>query len=105
MNKGNCKLQRRFDKKLLPSAKAFYKSQLRGLGRPSGSGWASARCPFNGHADENPSFSVHLEKGCFKCHACGAKGPDIIKFVMIRDRCGFVGAVTALGAWGLNDEK
>jgi len=103
MSRVSGKSQRRFDRSLLPSTETFYKSQLRGLGRPATSGWASARCPFNVHADRDPSFSVHLEKGCFKCHACGAKGADMIKFVMIRDRCGFAAALSTLGAWRVSD--
>ena len=37
----------------------------------------TAVCPF--HGDTNPSFSVDLEKGLFKCFSCGAEG-NYIKF-------------------------
>ena len=35
-------------------------------------------CPF--HDDKNPSFSVNLKNGTYKCHACGAAG-NYITFV------------------------
>lgn len=35
-------------------------------------------CPF--HDEENPSFSINLEKGAYYCHACGEKG-SIVDFV------------------------
>ena len=31
-------------------------------------------CPFGTHEDKNPSFNISMEKGCFLCHACGARG-------------------------------
>ena len=34
-------------------------------------------CPF--HGDSNPSFSVDLKKGMYKCFSCGAEG-NYIKF-------------------------
>lgn len=37
-------------------------------------------CPFGTHEDKNPSFNINLEKGCYICFACGAKG-SISNFV------------------------
>lgn len=37
----------------------------------------TALCPF--HGDSNPSFSVDLKKGMYKCFSCGAEG-NYIKF-------------------------
>ena len=41
-------------------------------------GYYSALCPF--HPDKNPSLSVSVDKGLFKCFACG-EGGDAISFV------------------------
>ena len=30
------------------------------------------RCPF--HGDRNPSLSLNLSKGLWKCHSCGKAG-------------------------------
>lgn len=45
----------------------------------NGFGWAC--CPF--HDDHNPSLSVNLETGWYKCHSssCGAHGSNIVSFV------------------------
>ena len=39
-------------------------------------------CPF--HDDTRPSLSINMEKGWYRCHACGAKGGGITKFHMTR---------------------
>ena len=39
-------------------------------------------CPF--HDDTRPSLSINLEKGWYKCHACGEGGGGITKFHMAR---------------------
>jgi hypothetical protein len=38
-------------------------------------------CPF--HDDKNPSLSVNLEKGVFKCFGCGEQG-GVVKFIQLR---------------------
>lgn len=38
-------------------------------------------CPF--HEDKNPSLSVNLEKGVFKCFGCGEQG-GVVKFIQLR---------------------
>jgi KaiC/GvpD/RAD55 family RecA-like ATPase len=51
---------------------SIYKDYLPSL-KWNGSGLqAMALCPF--HADHNPSFSVNLRNGLFKCFACGVSG-------------------------------
>jgi len=50
---------------------------------PPRNGWAQAPCPFHKDGKErNPSFSVRLDCGAFRCHACGAKGGDVIALHM-----------------------
>ena len=44
--------------------------------------WEKVRCCF--HVDSNPSLSINLISGGFHCFACGAKGGDIISFIMKR---------------------
>jgi DNA primase catalytic core len=41
-----------------------------------GANWMGC-CPF--HQDKTPSFSVHSEKGFYKCFGCG-KGGDVYSF-------------------------
>ena len=44
-------------------------------------GFAWACCPF--HDDSNPSFSVNLRTGWYRCFStsCGQAGPNIVSFV------------------------
>jgi DNA primase len=50
-------------------------------------------CPF--HSEKTPSFTVHREKGFFKCFGCGAGG-DVFKFVELHEKVGFGDAVRLL---------
>lgn len=50
---------------------SFLKTLLRKV-RPSSSGYATACCPF--HNDKNPSLSVSLATGSFRCFACDESG-------------------------------
>nr|MBA3731709.1 hypothetical protein [Gammaproteobacteria bacterium] len=59
--------------------------------------WAAANCPF--HEDTNPSLSVNLVRGGFICHACGAKGGDVLDFHRRLHGMDFVAAAKDLGAW------
>lgn len=45
-------------------------------------GWAWGRCPF--HDDKNPSFTVNLELGAYKCMACRVHGFGIAQFASDR---------------------
>jgi len=81
---------------VLPAA-VFYAKELPRLSRPS-RGWAKATCVFH-HPDRHPSLSVNLATGGFRCFSCGAKGGDVIDFVMQRDGVDFVTAAKSLGAW------
>jgi DNA primase len=50
-------------------------------------------CPF--HGEKTPSFHVNREKGFFHCFGCGVGG-DVIKFVELHERTGFMDAVRLL---------
>lgn len=79
----------------LPDAADYYAKHLGKL-RKAGK-WSSARCPF--HEDTAPSLSINLDHGGFCCHACGAKGGDVLAFHMRLKDLDFVSAAKDLGAW------
>lgn len=86
-----------FDKSALRPA-VYYRKVFAGqLAKVARDGWIKTRCCF--HApDENPSLSVNLTHGGFKCFSCGAKG-DLIDFHMRRHKLSFVEAARSFGAW------
>lgn len=51
------------------------------------------RCPF--HNDHDPSLHIDHDKQLWHCFGCG-KGGDVITWVMERDKCDFVAALTHL---------
>jgi len=71
---------------------AFYQGELQHL-KPTSGGNAQALCPF--HEDKNPSLSVNLKTGLFKCFACEAQG-DVFAFYMRRHGCDFKEALGTL---------
>jgi len=77
--------------------KVFYGQELQASIRQS-TGWIKVGvCPF--HDTGKPgSFSVNLETGAFICFVpeCGAKGGDVIAFVMQRHGLTFQAALKAL---------
>ena len=43
--------------------------------------WIQIHCPFHGNGQEhNPSMGMDARDGHYRCHACGAKGGDVIAF-------------------------
>jgi len=50
-------------------------------------------CPF--HGEKTPSFQVDRDKGFFHCFGCGVGG-DVIKFLELHEKIGFVDAVKQL---------
>lgn len=85
----------RFRRQLLPDATHYYHQEgLKLIGRGD---WRTALCPF--HRDRTPSLSVRVPGGGFCCHACGAKGGDILDFHRRRHGLDFVTAAKELGAW------
>ena len=60
--------------------------------------WVLVRCPAHkGGKEVHPSMSVSLTDGHFRCHACGAKGGDIVALHMLVTGKGFIEAVRDLG--------
>jgi DNA primase len=57
-------------------------------------GWQTAVCPI--HDDTNPSLRVLIPGGAFKCQACGAKGGDVISFIMQKNGMDFLTALRYL---------
>lgn len=79
----------------------FYQAELPAMPTPKRYGWNDAGlCPF--HADAHAgSFRVHTGTGAFCCFSCGARGGDILSFVMLRDGLSFREALELLAAdWG-----
>jgi len=60
------------------------------LHRTHGTGWRPIKCPF--HDDRMASGSVNLDKGAFRCHACGVKG-DAIGLIKTQEGIGYVDAL------------
>jgi DNA primase len=50
-------------------------------------------CPF--HGEKTPSFHVYRDKGFFHCFGCG-RGGDVIKFLELHEKLGFLDAVKQL---------
>ena len=60
--------------------------------------WAVIRCPVHkGGEEKQPSLSVSLIDGHFRCHTCGAKGGDIVALHRLITHLGFRAAVLDLG--------
>jgi len=85
-----------FRRSNLQSPANYFKEQ--GLKLTGGGEWKTALCPF--HDDHNPSLSVRLDTGGFRCFACGAHGGDVLSFHMQRHGLSFKQAAKDLGAWG-----
>lgn len=84
-----------FRRSLLPPPGLYYRREgLKLIGRGE---WRSTLCTF--HRDRNPSLSVHMLTGGFICHACYAKGGNVLDFHMLRHNLDFVAAAKELGAW------
>lgn len=62
----------------IPEPRLYYTAYFKGL-KTNAQNWVKALCPF--HDDHNPSLSVSLEHGGFRCFACGKSG-DLIGFHM-----------------------
>jgi hypothetical protein len=87
--------QSKFNRTKLPSPESFWASQ--GITLKSKKGWLMAKCVF--HDDHHASLGINTETGGFFCHACGAKGGDVLAAYQLLIGCDFVTAAKALGAW------
>ncbi|HOT37754.1 MAG TPA: CHC2 zinc finger domain-containing protein [Candidatus Latescibacteria bacterium] len=89
-------------KSAIPPAE-FFRVELPGMPPTKrANGWVDGGlCPF--HDDHNAgNFRINLDNGAFKCFACGARGGDIIAFVMRRRRVSFPNAIAILrNQWGV----
>jgi DNA primase len=85
------------DRASLPSPMAYLLQRGALKTKPRGE-WASICCPSHKGGDEqHPSLRVSLTDGHFCCHACGAKGGDVIALHRLATGLGFVEAVHDLG--------
>lgn len=85
-------------KTVLPAPKDFYMSEIDGL-KESSNGWAWGHCPF--HPDSNPSFTVNLESGAYRCMSsnCGIDGGSIVSYVSELHDLDTPEAIAYLGDW------
>lgn len=65
--------------------------------RSNGAGYAQVRCPI--HGEKNPSLSIHLERGNWRCFACGETGGDALELYRRVRGLNFVQAARELGCW------
>jgi hypothetical protein len=85
-----------FNRSKLPSPSAFW--QQHGIQLKEGrNGWQMAKCIF--HDDHHESLSINSETGGFFCHACNAKGGDVVAAHQAITGSDFVTAAKALNAW------
>ncbi len=76
----------------LISAKSYYSREVKKLSRPR-DGWAVGLCPL--HDDHNPSLSVNLHHGGWRCLA-GCGSGSMINFQMKKYSQNFKEAINAL---------
>jgi hypothetical protein len=70
-------------------------------GKPNQAGYWKLYCPFHKNgAEKHPSLNLHQVNGNFRCHACYAKGGDILDFYRMFTGLGFVEAAKRLDCWG-----
>lgn len=84
-----------FRRHQLPDPTEYY-AEHAGLVLNQRRGWVTLLCPL--HDDTHPSLSVNLSTGGFICHACGAKGGDVLDFHRQRYSLSFTAAAQELGA-------
>ena len=91
-------LHRILDRRSLPTPTQYLARAGLRLGKRRGL-WISVCCPAHkGGAEANPSMSVHLDDGHFRCFACGVKGGDILALHrLMNPSLGFLDAVADLG--------
>lgn len=89
-----------FNKPKLPMPiDVLYRLSIR-TGKVNQKGYWVITCPFHKDGDEkHPSLNLHQIHGHFLCHACGAKGGDILAFFMQVTGTSFISAAKELGAW------
>lgn len=69
-------------------------------------GYFNLRCPFHKDGNERTaSLNLHKSTGHYRCHACGAKGGDILAFYMNVTGKSFVTSAKELGVWEIKYGK
>jgi DNA primase len=69
-------------------------------GKANRGGFWVLRCPFHKDGKEtHPSLNLQQVQGYYRCHACGAKGGNILSFYMGMTGKRFVDAARELGVW------
>jgi len=87
----------KLDRSTLPAPLSYLASAGIRIGRSRGD-WISAICPSHKNgAEKNPSMSVNISSGGFKCFSCGMKGGDIVALHMLITGLRFREAVADLG--------
>ena len=87
----------RLDRTSIPAPVSYLAQRGLLTTKPRGE-WASIRCPSHKGGDEqHASMRVSLVDGHFRCHACGAKGGDIVALHRLVTGSGFREAVQDLG--------
>lgn len=87
--------QTKFNRLNLPCPESFWAAH--GITFKAKNGWVMAKCIF--HEDTHASLGINAESGGFFCHACGARGGDILAAHQLITGCDFVTSAKALGAW------
>ena len=88
--------RRALDRESLPSPIRYLSEHGLLTRKPRGE-WAEIRCPSHKGGDErNPSMRVSMVDGHYRCHACGAKGGDIVALHRLVAGLGFRDAVADL---------
>lgn len=95
MNLREQKYAGKFLRSGLPTPITYYEKQ--GIQLKGAGAWRDALCPF--HPDTKPSLRINIEKGAYRCMACGARGGDVLAFHMHLHAMPFVAACKAIGAW------
>lgn len=91
----------KFDKGKLPSPIEILRMLNIKEGNVNQAGYWSLCCPFHKNgAETHASLNMHHQRGNYRCHACGAKGGDILKFYCEVTSKSFKEAAKELGAWG-----
>ena len=80
----------------------FYRNELKNLSEPNEEGWAMALCPF--HDDTNPSLSVNVNSGYFKCFGCDEEGSAEDFYMKLHD-AGIEAACMSIAASVNPDEE
>lgn len=96
LNSTRKRFSRQFNRALLPTPADYYSKQFPKFKIKSE--WVNVNCCFHS-PDSEPSLSLNMVDGHFKCHACDAKGGNVLDFHLLRYKVCFVEAINFFGAW------